>query len=153
SRDQHDHRSVSGASPLAEGPRRAGRSAVARTPHGGGRRSRREVTNSRLLSLHCEVAPPMETEDAKAAAPKPRAKLRTSVIVTIAALGVVAAAYYVFYRKQVDYYTGRNLRVISTLTAQIGGRVAMYTRHYRDGIVGDQQGPPAAGPIKRGLRE
>ncbi|HEX2122747.1 MAG TPA: hypothetical protein VHL59_14010, partial [Thermoanaerobaculia bacterium] len=61
--------------------------------------------------------------------------LRTPVIITIAVIAVIGAGYYAFYRGQVDYYTGRNLRLISTLAAQIEGRIATQAREFREGIL------------------
>lgn len=44
---------------------------------------------------------------------------RTPLVVTLAIVLVLGALYYAYYRKQVAYYTGRNLRLLSMLTAQI----------------------------------
>lgn len=53
-------------------------------------------------------------------------RARAPLLITLLAVGVVGAAYYTYYRKQADYFTGRNLRLLSMLTAQIEGRVEMY---------------------------
>ena len=42
-------------------------------------------------------------------------------------LAVVGSAYYMYYRQQAAYYTGRNLRLLSMLTAQVEGRVTMFS--------------------------
>jgi len=52
---------------------------------------------------------------------------RAPLAITIVVLAVVGCAYYAYYRKQADYYTGRNLRLLSMLTAQVEGRVAMFS--------------------------
>jgi hypothetical protein len=51
---------------------------------------------------------------------------RVPLVITIVLLAVVGGAYYVYYRQQAEYYTGRNLRLLSMLTAQIEGRVTMF---------------------------
>ncbi|HEV7428238.1 MAG TPA: cache domain-containing protein [Thermoanaerobaculia bacterium] len=48
------------------------------------------------------------------------------LVITIAVVAVVGIAYYLYYRQQAEYYTGRNLRLLSMLTAQIEGRVTMF---------------------------
>lgn len=55
------------------------------------------------------------------------ARARAPLLITLLVIGVVGASYYAYYRKQSDYFTGRNLRLLSMLTAQIEGRVAMYS--------------------------
>lgn len=72
--------------------------------------------------------------------------LRAPLIITIAVIVIIGAAYYAFYRGQVDYYTGRNLRLISTLTAQIEGRVATSAREFREGILKPEKKSPQAIP-------
>jgi hypothetical protein len=84
--------------------------------------------------------------------------VRAPLIITIVVIAVIGAAYYAFYRNQVDYYTGRNLRLMSTLTAQINGRVSTYSGFFRDGIL-KPDGSPAKGqeipvePIVRSVAE
>lgn len=73
-------------------------------------------------------------EEEKPAAAKAARTVRAPLIVTIAVIAIAATGYYAFYRNQVIYYTGRNLRLISTLTAQIRGRAAMYSSFFRDGV-------------------
>ena len=51
---------------------------------------------------------------------------RTPLFITILVLAIVGGMYYAYYRKEADYFTGRNLRLLSMLTAQIEGRVEMY---------------------------
>ncbi|HEX9459149.1 MAG TPA: hypothetical protein VGA84_08400, partial [Thermoanaerobaculia bacterium] len=46
-------------------------------------------------------------------------------MITIVVLALVGGAYYAYYRKQVEYFTGRNLRLLGMLTAQVEGRVEM----------------------------
>lgn len=48
---------------------------------------------------------------------------RAGLVLTVAAVVILGAAYYAYYRQQVAYYTGRNLRLLSTLTAQVDDRV------------------------------
>src|SRR5436305_2784162 len=100
----------------------------------------------------------METppkDDGKSAGPKPRAKVRASLIATIALIAAAGAAYYMFYRGQAGYYAGRNLRVISTLAAQIGGRVAMYSRQFQDGTLepDNKDGNAISEPLQLSLTE
>jgi hypothetical protein len=73
---------------------------------------------------------------------------RTPLVITIALIVLVGGAYYAFYRGQVAYYTGRNLRLLSTLTAQIDGRVRMYSGFFRDGTLKPDKpaGKTAAAP-------
>ncbi|MEK6374703.1 MAG: cache domain-containing protein [Acidobacteriota bacterium] len=83
---------------------------------------------------------------------------RAPLIITIVVIVVIGAAYYAFYRNQVDYFTGRNLRLISTVTAQIDGRVAMYSSFFREGTLKPDRHPEAAAvpqpePILRGMEE
>ncbi|MBV9186498.1 MAG: cache domain-containing protein [Acidobacteria bacterium] len=48
-------------------------------------------------------------------------------MITIVVLAVVGSAYYFYYREHAEYYTGRNLRLLSMLTAQVEGRVSMFS--------------------------
>ena len=41
---------------------------------------------------------------------------RVPLVITIVVLAVVGSAYYAYYRKQAEYYTGRNLRLLAMLT-------------------------------------
>jgi hypothetical protein len=52
---------------------------------------------------------------------------RAPLIITVIVLALVGGAYYFYYRKQSEYYTGRNLRLLSMLTAQVEGRVTMFS--------------------------
>jgi len=52
---------------------------------------------------------------------------RVPLVITIVVLAVVGSAYYVYYRQHAEYYTGRNLRLLSMLTAQVEGRVTMFS--------------------------
>ena len=53
---------------------------------------------------------------------------RTSVLITVLVVAVIGVAYYGYYRRQSEYFAGRNLRLMSMLTAQIEGRMDMYAR-------------------------
>src|SRR5882724_9434748 len=48
---------------------------------------------------------------------------RTPLIVTLVVVLLVGALYYSYYRKQAVYFTGRNLRLLSMLTAQVEGQL------------------------------
>ena len=52
---------------------------------------------------------------------------RVPLVITIVVLAAVGSAYYMYYRQQAAYYTGRNLRLLSMLTAQVEGRVTMFS--------------------------
>jgi len=52
---------------------------------------------------------------------------RTPLVITIVVLAVVGTMYYFYYREHAEYYTGRNLRLLSMLTAQVEGRVNMFS--------------------------
>ncbi len=106
------------------------------------------------------------TEDAEGVKSKIVAASRAPLIITLVVITFVGGAYYAFYRSQVEYYTGRNLRLVSTLTAQINGRVGMYSRFFREGILKpdvnrSRAGRDASSPqaeavgerIRRGLKE
>lgn len=102
------------------------------------------------------------TDDGEGVKRKIASAARAPLIITIVVIVVVGAAYYAFYRQQVEYYTGRNLRLVSTLTAQIDGRVGMYSRSFREGTlkpdaIGSRAEPIAqpepTEPIKRGISE
>jgi hypothetical protein len=56
---------------------------------------------------------------------------RVPLVITIVILAVVGSGYYAYYRKQADYYTGRNLRLLAMLTAQVEGRVDMFSGFVR----------------------
>lgn len=101
-------------------------------------------------------------DDAEGGTKSSAAPVRAPLIITIVAIVLIGGAYYAFYRGQVDYYTGRNLRLISMLTAQINGRVSMHSRYFREGVLKPEapEGKsavkamePVTEPIKRGLRE
>jgi hypothetical protein len=55
----------------------------------------------------------------------PRARL--PLLITVVVLAVVGAVYYSYYRQQVGYFNGRNLRLLSMMTAQIAGRMDIYS--------------------------
>src|SRR5258706_6087566 len=59
------------------------------------------------------------------------ARGRAPLLITLVTLAVVGAAYYSYYRRQAEYFSGRNLRLLSMLTAQIEGRVEMYSGFVR----------------------
>src|SRR5689334_16473681 len=59
-------------------------------------------------------------------------RARAPLMITLIIVALVGAAYYAYYRKQADYFTGRNLRLLSMLTAQIEGRVKMYAGFARN---------------------
>ena len=48
---------------------------------------------------------------------------RTPLVVTFVVMALIGAMYYGYYRTQVAYFTGRNLRLLAMLTAQIGGQL------------------------------
>jgi hypothetical protein len=52
--------------------------------------------------------------------------MRMPLLITLLVVAVIAVVYLAYYRNQVAYYTGRNLRLLSMLTAQIDGRVDMF---------------------------
>lgn len=56
---------------------------------------------------------------------------RTPLVITIVVLAVVGSSYYFYYREHAEYYTGRNLRLLSMLTAQVEGRVNMFSDFVR----------------------
>ncbi len=105
--------------------------------------------------------------DGKEAAPGAR---RAPVVITVVVLAVVGSLYYGYYRRQVDYFTGRNLRLLSMLTAQVEGRVEMFSDFVKaqagagasegpnpyagSGIkFGDCAGNAPAGEVRRGIDE
>src|SRR5438477_10476513 len=47
------------------------------------------------------------------------------LVVALVVVGVIGGAYYMYYRQQVAYYTGRNARVLAMLTDQIEGRIGV----------------------------
>jgi hypothetical protein len=86
------------------------------------------------------------TEGAARVRQKIGSALRAPLIITLAVIAVLGTAYYAFYRGQVEYYTGRNLRLISTLSAQIEGRLMNYTRDFREGILPPDRRSPVTMP-------
>jgi hypothetical protein len=56
---------------------------------------------------------------------------RAPLVITFVVLAVVGTAYYAYYRKQAEYYTGRNLRLLAMLTAQVEGRVDYFAGYVR----------------------
>src|SRR5712691_8913205 len=68
--------------------------------------------------------------DGESGKPAPRGT-RTPLLITILVVAVVGGMYYAYYRGQVAYYNGRNLRLLSMLTAQVDGRVGMYADFVR----------------------
>src|SRR5213593_3718019 len=65
---------------------------------------------------------------------------RAPILITLLFVGVVGGVYFAYFRKQSDYFAGRDLRLLSMLTAQIAGRADMYTGFVRAGE------PPAGIP-------
>jgi len=51
--------------------------------------------------------------------------MRMPLVVTILAIAVLGGLYYLYYRNQVEYYTGRNTRLLAMLSAQIEGRIEL----------------------------
>src|SRR5713226_8281377 len=51
---------------------------------------------------------------------------RAPLVIAILLVVVVGGAYYAYYRQQAEYYTGRNLRLLGMLTAQIEGRIDLF---------------------------
>jgi hypothetical protein len=92
---------------------------------------------------------------------------RMPLLITLIVVGLVAGLYFSYYRNQVAYHTGRNLRLLSMLTAQIDGRVEMFTGFVRTFSVENppkdltpspcvaETGEPKAQPgqVRRGLEE
>ena len=68
---------------------------------------------------------------------------RAPLVITIVVLAVVGTAYYAYYRKQAEYYTGRNLRLLAMLTAQVEGRVDMFAEFVRSEGISVKAGKPA----------
>ena len=56
---------------------------------------------------------------------------RVPLVITVVVLALVGSAYYFYYREHAEYYTGRNLRLLSMLTAQVEGRVSMFSDFVR----------------------
>src|SRR5204862_7020298 len=54
-------------------------------------------------------------------------RVRLPLLITLVTLGVVGVSYYFYYLEHAEYFSGRNLRLLSMLTAQIEGRVDMYS--------------------------
>lgn len=90
---------------------------------------------------------------------------RMPLLITLVVVGAVAVVYFAYYRNQVAYHTGRNLRLLSMLTAQIDGRADLFA-----GFVGtfSEDNPPKdvklrpcvaevgasqAGEVRRGVEE
>src|SRR5258706_2145841 len=91
-----------------------------------------------------------ETGDGKETGPGAR---RAPVVITVVVLAVVGSLYYGYYNRQVDYFTGRNLRLLSMLTAQVEGRVQMFSEFVKaQAKTGDWEGkdPYASTGIKFG---
>lgn len=94
------------------------------------------------------------TDDEERPKGKIASAVRAPLVITIVVIAIVGGAYYAFYRSQVEYYTGRNLRLVSTLTAQIGGRVSMYSGFFRDGALNpDPDSPKMAADVPDIKRE
>jgi hypothetical protein len=85
-----------------------------------------------------------EAGDGKETGPGAR---RAPVVITIGVLAVVGSLYYGYYHRQVEYFTGRNLRLLSMLTAQVEGRVEMFSDFVKaQAGAGASEGPdPFAG--------
>jgi hypothetical protein len=47
------------------------------------------------------------------------------LVIALVVVGVIGGAYYLYYREQIAYYTGRNARVLAMLTDQIEGRIGV----------------------------
>src|SRR5438067_5626080 len=47
------------------------------------------------------------------------------LVIALVVVGVLGGAYYIYYRQQVAYFTGRNARVLAMLTDQIEGRISV----------------------------
>ncbi len=63
-----------------------------------------------------------EEKPAKSA-PAGGRRLGTPLGVTLVLLALLGTAYYAYYRRQAAYLTGRNLRILSLLTAQTEGQI------------------------------
>jgi len=78
---------------------------------------------------------------------------RAPVVITVVVLAVVGSLYYGYYNRQVEYFTGRNLRLLSMLTAQVEGRVQMFSDFVKaQASTGDSEGkdPYSSSGIKFG---
>jgi hypothetical protein len=92
-------------------------------------------------------------------------RMRTSLLITLVVVGVVAVFYLAYYRNQVAYHTGRNSRLLSMLTAQIDGRVDMFAGFVRTfsrenppknvtlSECVPEVGPSQSGEVRRDLEE
>src|SRR5436305_10740326 len=67
---------------------------------------------------------------------------RMPLLIALIVIGAVGGMYYAYYRNRVDYFTGRNLRLLAMLTAQIEGRVRMYEGFLQDRAETDVSSPP-----------
>jgi hypothetical protein len=81
-----------------------------------------------------------KTEEGEERRPSLAARSRAPIVITLLFVGVVGVVYYAYYRKQTDYFAGRDLRLLSMLTAQMAGRVDMYTGFIRNGEQPDKFG-------------
>jgi hypothetical protein len=70
--------------------------------------------------------------------------MRMPLMATIVAIAVVGSLYYAYYRNSVDYYTGRNMRLVSMLTAQVDGRVALHQNLLKNGGLNADLARPCA---------
>src|SRR5690349_2349673 len=90
---------------------------------------------------------------------------RMALAITLLVVAVIAALYFAYYRNQVAYYTGRDLRLLSMLTAQIDGRVDMFSgfvENFTDAkppqdvtirSCATQNGAAPAGVVRRGIEQ
>jgi hypothetical protein len=69
------------------------------------------------------------------------------LVIALVVVGVLGGAYYVYYRQQVAYYTGRNARVLAMLTDQIEGRIGVLAG------VSDDNACVAAGEVQRDVAQ
>jgi hypothetical protein len=65
----------------------------------------------------------------------PSGGMRAPLILTITVIAVLGGMYYSYYRNQVEYYAGRNMRLVSMLTAQIEGRVTLHEGFLSNGTL------------------
>src|SRR5260221_2890689 len=68
----------------------------------------------------------MATSNDAAGRSKVLGSARGQLVIAILLMVVVGGAYYAYYRQQAEYYTGRNLRLLGMLTAQIEGRIDLF---------------------------
>jgi len=67
---------------------------------------------------------------------------RAPLVITLVVVLALGAAYYAYYRNQVAYYTGRNMRLLSTLTAQVEDQISTNAGYIRIAGEDPENQPP-----------